>query len=86
MEGRGENTARQPPKLASGNIPYHRCHAQFTNRVGGGGGFFSVLLICMSLNSLWSGSSHFSATFAKFMILGFHDLCSGTDYESVIGW
>ena len=42
------------PKLASGNIPYHRCHAQFGNgagwRAGGFQSFGSNPLLTGSLN------------------------------------
>jgi len=38
----GGSTARQIAKLANGNIPYHRCRAQFLNGVGGGVGQESI--------------------------------------------
>jgi len=38
MQELGGSTAMQIAKLASGNIPDHKCHAQFTNRVDQGAG------------------------------------------------
>ena len=45
MQELGGSIARQVAKLASGNIPYHRCHAQFMN--GTGGMKFSAILILL---------------------------------------
>ena len=41
MQELGGSTARQRAKLAHGNIPYHRRHAQVMNEVGQGGGTLS---------------------------------------------
>jgi len=41
------------PKLANGNIPYYKCHAQFINGgCGGGGRRHFALLIFVSLDPL----------------------------------
>jgi len=71
------------PKLARGNIPYHRHHAQFTN--GGwpqGQEFF--FLVSLSLNLLFHGSLKFYGSsvffgcfvnFVKSVSLAFRNCC-----------
>jgi len=46
------------PKLADGNIPYHRHHAQFIN---GGWPRGRNILFSMNSNPLLSGTSNFSS-------------------------
>jgi len=53
----GENIARQIAKLVKRNIPYHKRHAQFMNRVGQGGRRLSALFDCCEFfNWLLAGS------------------------------
>ena len=85
------------PKLAHGNIPQHRRHAQVMNRgwLEGRNLFFSFSFP-VSMNPLLSSSLTFSESsvffksFAKFMKSAssrFYSCCSsGTGCESVIGW
>jgi len=90
----GGSTARQGARLANGNIPYHKHHAQLMSGrwLGCRNLFF---LISLRFNTLLSGSLNFSGSsvslgsFAKSTIsasLGFCDHCLGTDCEMVIGW
>jgi len=53
----GSQEAAQPgsqPKLASANIPHHRCHAQFMNRgsLGGRGEGRNLLLSFLQVQTL----------------------------------
>jgi len=61
----GGSTARQPARLASGDIPYCGHHAQFRNGLAGGQDF----LFHISVSSIYflSRSSNFSGGFAKFI-------------------
>jgi len=43
------------PKMVNGNIPYHRCHAKFINRVGQGAG--SLFFFFPISPFLWGSSS-----------------------------
>ena len=82
--------ARQP-KLANGNIPYHRCHAQFMNEDWPGAAIF-FFLTSRSSNPLSSGSLNLLGSwivfrsFMKFIISGFCDRCLGTICKLVNGW
>ena len=88
------------PRMANGNILYHRHYAQFRHRgwpggieVGRGAGVGSSIF-CEFKSSLvqefqlfWEFS--LSGNFAKFALsvsLGFHDRCSGTGCKLIIGW
>jgi len=72
------------PKLASGNVPYHRCHAQFKN----GGWLKGRRHLCASSfheresSLVWE----FILFLGKFRIAGFCDHCLGTDCGSVLRW
>jgi len=59
------------PKLASGNIPYDECHAQFMNEGWPGGRKISAILFFMSANPLLSRSSKLFRDLAKFVISSF---------------
>jgi len=81
----GGSIARQVDKLANGNIPYHKRHAQFMNVVGRGGRKLSAFWFSKRLN--FSGSSALFQNFVKSMkIQGVRDLYSGTGCRSVIRW
>ena len=74
------------PKLASGNIPCHGCHAQFINRGWPGvrNPFFrESFFFSGSFN--FSRSSVFLGSILKFVSCGFSDRCSGTGCKSVTG-
>ena len=83
MQELGGSTGRQTARLANGNIPYQRHHAQLRNGGLPGGRKLSALLISMSSNPLLSGSLKF---FRNFVILVFHDYYLGSGCESVIRW
>jgi len=55
-------------RLPSGNIPYHRQHAQFMNGGWLGGRKLSALLVSLSPNPLLSGSLNFFENFPKFRV------------------
>jgi len=55
----GGSTARQPAKLACGNTPYHRCHAQSVNGDWPESRKLSADLVSVSSNPLLSGSLNF---------------------------
>ena len=59
MQELGGSTTRQTTKLANGNVPYHKHHAQFMNGGWPGGGKRSFCLISMTLNPLLAVSSNF---------------------------
>ena len=52
MQELGGSTARQIAKLVNGNVPYHRCHAQFRNGGWPGGGIIFYSLFCEFKSSL----------------------------------
>jgi len=68
----GGSTAWQIARLANGNVPYHRWHAQFMNGGCLGGRNLAAVLFTMSSNPLlfrnsnFSGSSVFLGSFKKF--------------------
>jgi len=79
------------PKLARGNIPYHRCHAQFMNGgwPGGRNPFICFLFSLFSMSLKFSRSSAFFGSFAKFvksMSSTFCSCCLGTGCELVTEW
>jgi len=50
----GGSIGGQIAKLVNVNIPYHRCHAQFTNGVGQGEGGYQVFCFLGVPNPLWA--------------------------------
>jgi len=80
----GGSTARQTAKLARGNNPYHRCHAQFMKGGLAGGQEYSF---ARSFNHFYfSGSSDFFefglffGSSVKFVSSMFYACCLGTGY------
>ena len=74
------STTRQLAKLADGNIPYHRHHAQFTNGSWPGAGRLSALLVPVSSNPILSREClNFFRNLAKLVICGLCDCYSRTD-------
>jgi len=62
MQELGGSIARKIAKLADGNVPYHRCHVQFTHGCWLGDRKLSSLflsLVSVSLNPLSARSSDF---------------------------
>jgi len=88
----GAQPASQP-KLASGNIPYHRRHAQFINEGWPDGR--NALFFLFFMNPFFARSLNFSGSlvlfgsatkFTKSMSSRFRDCCLGTGCKSVTRW
>jgi len=61
----GRSTTRQTAKLASGNIPYHKRHAQFMNGVGWGINLAFSLLSMSFESALGQGLNSFGLQISR---------------------